>query len=434
MGSRIRQFLRKSLGTSIKPQYFMANASIEKSTASAKTSCRLYKKIHAFMKKTIYLDHAAATQMDDSVLAAMLPYFGQKYYNPSATFLAAQGVSDDLKSARAEIASIVGVNPAEVYFTAGGTEANNLAIQGVMAQYPNANIVVSAIEHDSVLDSASKYDCRIAPVDENGQIDLVSFSALIDKDTVLVSVMYANNEIGSIQPLRAIRGIVDEKIRQRQLAGEASVPLYFHSDACQAAAYLDLHISSLGVDMLTLNGGKIYGPKQSGVLIVTNHIRLEPLILGGGQERGLRSGTENVAGCIGFSRALTLVQLRRKQESKRLLALRSLLADELSQVAPLAMINGDIKHRLPNNLNISFPGIDNERLMMELDEAGIMVAVGSACSASSDQPSHVLKAIGLSDDQARSSLRLTMGVDTSESQIQDVVKEISAILGRWFQK
>ena len=246
------------------------------------------------MSTPLYLDYAAATPMDPEVLAAMRPYFTEQFYNPSATYLAAVGVRKDLEAARARIAQILGARPSEIIFTAGGTEANNLAIKGVLAQYPEGDMVVSAIEHESVLRTAhaSKNEVREIPVTPAGMVGPDSVIKLVDDRTVLVSVMYANNEVGSVQPIHQIALALDEIKRERRKAGN-DLPLYLHVDAAQAAAYLDLHVSRLGVDLMTLNAGKIYGPKQCGLLFMASHVRLSPQTLGGGQERGKRSGTEN---------------------------------------------------------------------------------------------------------------------------------------------
>jgi cysteine desulfurase len=368
----------------------------------------------------IYLDYAAATPMDEQVKAAMLPYFADQFYNPSATYLAAQAVRKEVDAARARIAHWFGARPSEVIFTAGGTEANNLAMHGVMRQFPDGNVVVSAIEHDAIVRPASQYSCRIAPVSEQGVVDVEKLISLVDDNTVLVSVMYANNEVGTIQPIRQIGQQIAAIRRERQKQGNPK-PLYFHTDACQAAAYLDLHAARLGVDLMTINAGKIYGPKQCGALFVGAHVQLMPDIVGGGQERGLRSGTENVAGIVGLATALDLVQERRHDESERLQALQQLFLAELVQALPGVHINGSLKHRLPNNVHITIPGQDNERLLMQLDEAGIQCAAGSACSASNEEPSHVLRAMGISDELAQASLRITMGRQTDEAAVRATV-------------
>ncbi len=370
--------------------------------------------------RQVYLDHAAATPMDDKVLVAMQPYFSDKFYNPSATYLASDRVSKDLDIARAKVASILGARPSDITFTAGGTEANNLAIQGIMRKYPGSNIVVTAIEHESVMAPARLFDCRIAPVDEHGAVDITKLSKLIDDNTVLVSVMHANNEVGTIQSIREIAEIIKNKRSERS----RHLPLYFHSDAAQAANYLDLHVSRLGVDLMTLNGGKIYGPKQSGCLYISSNAVLQPLILGGGQERGLRSGTENVSASVGFATALEIAQNMRHREAKRLQELQRYFIDKLLLKFPNAKINGSLKKRLPNNVHVTLPGTDNERLIFQLDEAGIMAAAGSACSASDEEPSHVLRAMGFSDADARASLRFTMGRTTSKRDIDYAIANL----------
>jgi cysteine desulfurase len=307
-----------------------------------------------------------------------------------------------------------------VIFTAGGTEANNLAIHGIMRQYPDATIVVSAVEHESILVPASEYTNHQVAVHPDGQIDLDALKQEIDDKTVLVSIMYANNEIGTIQPLREVGKIV-AAIRKERLSSGNKLPIYLHSDACQASNYLDLHIDRLGVDLLTINGGKIYGPKASGVLYIKTGVQLQPLILGGGQERNLRSGTEQVPNIIGLAAALKTTQTQRHIESRRLEVLQHHFYKLLDEKLPQAVINGSKKHRLSNNLHITLPGHDNERLLFALDEAGIQAAAGSACNASNEEPSHVLRALGVSERDAQASLRLTMGRSTDEAAIERLV-------------
>jgi cysteine desulfurase len=372
------------------------------------------------MVKPMYFDYAAATPLDDRVLAAMQPYFAESFYNPSALYAAARDTRKALEAARGRVAAVLGARPSEIVFTAGGTESDNLAIHGLMRRFPKANVITSAIEHDAVLQPASQYDHRLVPVMPDGLIDIQALEALIDDDTVLVSIMYANNEIGTVQPITKIAQLL-QKIRDTRRQQKLTLPLYFHTDACQAGAYLDLHVSRLGVDMLTINGGKMYGPKQSGVLYVRGGIELTPLISGGGQERGLRSGTENLAACVGLATALELAQSERHDESQRLRGLQKQFMDELSDKLPQAIIRGSRKQRLPNNVHFTIPGTDNERLLIQLDEAGILAAAGSACSASSETPSHVLRALGLSDDEARASLRFSMGRSTTAEQVTTAV-------------
>jgi len=379
------------------------------------------------MKNMIYLDYAAATPMDKTVHAAMEPYFWEHFYNPSATYLRAKAVKKDLEAARARVAHWFGARPSEVIFTAGATEANNLAINGIMQQFPHANIVVSAIEHESVLAPAHQYDCHEVPVTPQGLVDLDVLKQTINDQTALVSIMYANNEIGTVQPIRQIGQLLDEIRRDRRSRG-VELPIYLHTDAAQAANYLDIHASRLGADFISINGGKIYGPKQSGVLFVSAKVRLQPQILGGGQERGLRSGTENVPGAIGLAAALDLVQKDRHQEAMRLQRLQKLALDEIAQKIPTAELNGSKSQRLPNNIHVTIPGQDNERLLMALDEADVMCAAGSACSASNEEPSHVLRALGRSDEEAQASLRLTMGRHTTEEDVLAAIRTLADLI------
>lgn len=379
------------------------------------------------MNKQIYLDYAAATPLNKQVLAKMLPYFSDSFYNPSATYLPAVKVRHDVENARARVAHWFGARPSEIVFTAGGTEANNLAIRGVMSQFADGNLVVSALEHDSVLETARQYSYKEAPVSNQGIVDVEQLAKLIDDKTVLVSVMYANNEVGTIQPIRRIAHEIDKIRKQRRTLGNKR-PLYLHTDAAQAGAYLDLHASRLGADLITVNGGKIYGPKGSGALYVAHAVGLTAQLSGGGQERGLRSGTENVANIIGLAEALDMAQNQRAEESERLAKLQKIFWQLLKEILPQAVINGSTKMRLPNNLHITIPGQDNERLILELEQKGVMAAAGSACSASKEEPSHVLKVMGATDNEARSSLRLSMGRQTTEDDIRQTVKCLKEIV------
>jgi cysteine desulfurase len=258
-------------------------------------------------------------------------------------------------------------------------------------------------------------------------VDIDELEKLIDDRTVLVSIMYANNEIGTVQPIAKIAKKL-QFLRDERRRADNDLPLYFHTDAAQAAGYLDLHIARLGVDLLSLNGGKIYGPKQSGLLYVRGGLVLEPLVYGGGQERGLRSGTENVAACVGLATSLELAQAARHDEARRLQRLQQQFMDGLTAKLPQAVIRGSRKLRLPNNVHCTIPGTDNERLLIQLDEAGILAAAGSACSASNDTPSHVLRAIGLTDEEARASLRFSMGRATTAEQVDYVVDTLQHLV------
>lgn len=376
----------------------------------------------------IYLDYAAATPMDPEVLKTMRPYFAEQFFNPSASYLAAREVRQQLTLARECIAGCLGSRPAEVIFTAGATEANNLAICGVMKNFPDGKVLVSAIEHESVLAPARQYNHQEIPVTEQGVLDLKALENLIDEQTVLVSVGYVNNELGTVQPLAEVAQILN-KLRNIRLEQDSKLPLYLHSDAAQAGNYLDLHVSRLGVDLMSINGSKIYGPKQSGALYVKAGVSLQPLIVGGGQEFGLRSGTENVPAAIGLAKAVELAQTKRRDVSERLQKLRQDFEAQITAQFKDAQINGG-KTRAPHIISVSFPDVDNERLMMQLDEAGIICAVGSACSAAREEASHVLAAIGLDEALARATLRFSLGAATSQNDIQKCLQALAELLPR----
>jgi cysteine desulfurase len=372
----------------------------------------------------IYLDYAAATPVDPDVLAAMKPFFDANFHNPSALYGPAVSASRALEAARSDVAAVLGAKSSEIIFTAGGTEANNLAIHGVMQQYPEARVALSAIEHDSVCAPSGLWNPISLKVNEAGILEPEIVVKAITDDTVLVSVMYANNEIGTVQPIRKIAAELDKIRAERQKKGN-KLPLLLHTDAAQAGNYLDMHVHRLGVDLMTVNGGKLYGPKQTGVLYVRSGVNLEPILQGGGQERGLRSGTENVAGAVGFAKALQKATDLRHDEAARLKALQKTFIDLLKKDFPEAIINGSLKYRLPNNIHVTFPGADNERLLMALDMEGIYAAAGSACSASHEEPSHVLKAIGLPEKDIRASVRFSLGRQTTEDDIKKAVNFLS---------
>jgi cysteine desulfurase len=351
----------------------------------------------------IYLDHAAATPMDARVLAAMQPYFSDDFYNPSSPYAPAVAVRCAYDNAKHLLAKLIGAKPGEIIMTAGATESINLAFSGI-----NGHVVVPNIEHYAVLASAKVHDHTIIEADKHGFVSADVVKAAIRPDTQLVSVALANNELGTIQPIRDIAEVVKAEREARLTRGDKT-PIYLHCDASQGVGQLDANVARLGVDMLTLNAGKIYGPKQVGLLWAASHVRLQSQIVGGGQERGLRSGTENVAGTVGFARALELVTEHRKYESDRLVELRDNLQQTLIDAFPKAVISGHMKRRLAGHLHISFPGLDGERLVFLLENRGVLVATGSACAANKGTRSHVLTAIGLSPEVADGSIRITLG-------------------------
>jgi cysteine desulfurase len=379
------------------------------------------------MSRTIYFDYAAATPLAVEVLQAMQPYQQQEFYNPSASYLAAKAVKIDIDEARSKISGLVGARPAEIIFTSGATEANNLAIAGIREAFPDGQILSTNLEHDSVRQPAAKAGGQLVNVTKDGLIDLEDLKKNINDQTVLVSLMLVNNELGTIQPVREVAAMIELERKSRLHSGN-KLPIYLHTDAAQAGNYFDLHVSRLGVDLMSVNGGKMYGPKQTGFLYIRAGAIITPQIIGGSQEFGVRSGTENVAGIIGLSAAFAGAQNRHKAEAKRVIDLRRKLEQQLLQNFSDAQINGAEKHRAPHLLNISFGGQDNERLMMELDELGIMVATGSACSAGKGELSHVLAAIGLPKHVIQSSLRISLGRDTTEESIKKLIGALKQIL------
>ncbi len=383
----------------------------------------------------IYLDNAATTPTAPEVLAAMQPYLGEAYANPSSVYSKARTTRLAVEQARAEVADILGAKPTEIIFTSGGTEGDNLAVQGVLrASGTGAHWVTTDIEHDAVLSQVGPlarqgFGSSIVKVGLSGIVTVEDVMAEVTDDTVLISVMLANNEIGTIQPLAAIAKAVAQIRLERTRQGNGR-PLLLHTDACQAAGYLSLHVTRLGVDLMTINGSKIYGPKGVGALYVRHGVELEPLLYGGGQERGRRSGTENVAGVVGLAAALRLVTANRDAESRRVTALRDKLAAGIQGVLPDAILNGDTKRRLPNNVNVSIPGAEGEAMVLYLDNAGIMASTGSACSSGSLDPSHVLLAIGCTREEAQQSLRLTLGRSTGEDDVGKVIEVLPGIISR----
>lgn len=378
-------------------------------------------------KKLVYLDHAAATPLDKDVLAAMEPYFSDQFYNPAATYEAGRQARAAIDVAKATLASLMGVKTTELILTSGGTEANNLAIHGVMSQFPDKKLLVSAVEHESVLEPARRWRFQELSVDSDGELKLDEALKQLDDDVVLVSVMLANNEVGTIQPIRQLARKIEE-IRKDRTKRKAKLPIYLHTDAAQAPLHLDIHPHRLGVDMMTINGGKMYGPKQSGAFYVRAGVQLEPQLIGGGQQRGMRSGTESPAAAIGLAKALEIADKKRDKEGQRLSELQKYFFSEIGRKHPGSIINGSRKRRLPNNVHVTIPGADNERLINLLDEQGVMVAAGSACSAASGEPSHVLRSMGVRDEAAQSSLRLTMGRATTKSDIDYAIKTLASAL------
>lgn len=371
----------------------------------------------------IYLDYAAATPVDERVLNTMLPYFSQRFDNPSASYTPARRVRADVEDARARIAHLMGTKPANIIFTAGATEANNLALAAVAS---DAHVIASAIEHESVRACVlARKEGALLPVDAQGFVSAEVLRKAIRPDTELVSIAYANGEIGTIQPLRELAQVVADE-RARRLAMGEGRPIYLHTDASQAATLKTLNVSALGADLITVSAAKMYGPKQVGLLWMRSGIELHPLVRGGGQEAGVRSGTENVPGIIGFARAFELAHELREEEAKRLRGMRNLLQEQLTGAFSDAVITGPTRdaQRLDNLLHVSFPGLLARRLVILLDQRGVYVGTGSACAASKMTVSPVLEAIDAAPEVAESSLRITLGRETTREQVERAAQVI----------
>ena len=375
-------------------------------------------RIKMTVEGTVYLDHAGTTPLDAKVLEAMIPYFSQHFGNPSSLHTVGQEARYALDEARERVAGVLNCRPREVVFTGGGTESDNAAIHGVAtALHETGNhIITSSVEHHAVLHAcqyleSQGFEVTYLPVDAEGMVQPESVYNAINERTTLVTIMYGNNEIGTINPLSEI----DRSIKER--AGEVSRTIVFHTDAVQAAGYLDLDVASLGVDLLSLSGHKFHGPKGTGVLYIKRGTPYLPLIHGGGQERERRSGTENIPGIVGLSLALESANAIRDETGQRCSALRDRIIGSVLEQIPGTRLNGHATERLPHNANFSFTGVEGEPILLGLDVAGIAASSGSACSSGSLEPSHVLLALGQSAETARGSLRLTLGRDNTDEEV-----------------
>ena len=376
----------------------------------------------------IYLDFAAATPVHPKVLEVMLPYFSENFYNPSAPYLPAKHLRGEYEAKKSALAQTIGAKSPDLVITAGATESINLAFT-VLENYPDTEALILSTEHASVRESARHYAKKVAEiaVDSTGLIDQKDLATKITDRTVLVSVAIANNELGTIQPLSEIAEII-RKVRDQRLAAGNLTPLYLHSDASQAASLLDLSVARLGVDLLTLNSAKVYGPKGIGALYISRGVRLHPISYGGGQEMGLRSGTENVPLLMGFAeasvRAKAHISASRKKYEKFNQLFRQILTEK-SLVTPKFL--GNKKHQLANFCPICFDGLDAERLIFKLEDQGILLSTGAACAASKGQKSHVLSVIGLTDSEITGSLRVTFGELNTEEQIREAATVIADV-------
>jgi len=381
--------------------------------------------------RAVYLDHAASTPIDRSVLLKMLPYFGAGYGNPSSMHSSGRRAGQAITRARQEVSDILDCLPEEIIFTGSGTESDNLALRGVAHAYRHVgdHIIISAIEHKAVIESAKflekeGFRVSIAPVTEYGFINIPACVALITEKTILISIMYANNEIGTIEPIRELSTAIRT---WRMENGNRSFP-FFHTDACQAAGFLSLNVNELGVDLMSINGSKIYGPKGIGILYKKRGISLFPIVVGGEQEKNLRAGTESVALIVGFAKALCLADSLKETESARLIELRDYFFEGLLRSIPGSIKNGHRMMRLPNNVHISIPNIEGESILLMLDKLGVEASTGSACSAYDLKPSHVLLAIGQTAEFAHGSIRFSMGRSTTKADIDYVLSVFPSVV------
>lgn len=376
-----------------------------------------------------FFDYASGTPINSKIANAMLELGDAGWVNPSAEYAAARVARDVHRQSIDRIAQAIQARPAEIVITSGATESNNMVIKSALNV---GHVIVSEIEHPSIIAICKgSNSVSFAPVNKNGLVEVSELKKLIRDNTVLISVMLVNNEIGTVQPLKEIANIVEE-IKQDRLKQGNRFPIYIHTDAAQAPYLLSVIPQKLGVDLMTLSSGKIYGPKATGLLYISSKAAkfIKPLMLGGGQQRGMRSGTEDTLSVYGFSLALQKAVLKSKTENRRLESLQKMLLNDLDKLGVDIQINGTTKKRIANNVSVVFRGYDAERLAMELDDLGVSVAIGSACSAANDEPSHVLHAIGLSDQDARSTLRFSFGVDTDKDSIEYAVKSLKAIFAR----
>lgn len=375
--------------------------------------------------KRIYLDYAATTPTHPEVVKVMLPYFTEVFGNPSSIYSFGQETRGAIEEARAKVAGFIGAGEEEIIFTSGGNESDNFAIKGAaFANESKGNhIITSSIDHHAVLETCNflqkrGFEITYLPVDEYGWVNPDDVKRAITGKTILVSVMHANNEIGTIEPITEIG----------KIAKEANV--YFHADAVQTVGHIPIDVNGLGVDLLSISAHKLYGPKGIGALYIRKGTRLLPFMHGGEQERGLRAGTENVPGIVGFGKAVELAQQDIVEEAERLTYLRGQLTKGLLERIDHIRLNGHPQNRLPNNVNVIIEFVEGESMCLNLDLEGICASTGSACSSSSLQPSHVLLAIGLTHDQAHSSLRFTLGKWTTEEEIERVLDVLPGIVNK----
>ncbi|NOQ38601.1 cysteine desulfurase NifS [archaeon] len=374
-------------------------------------------------RRTIYLDNSATTQVHPEVKEAIQPYLSEKYGNPSSIYHKGREAKEAVEDARKKVAALIGADPEEIIFTCSGTEGNNMALKGIAFANKDRgkHIITTKIEHKSILNTAKwlemqGFEVTYLNVDENGTIDIEHLKKAIRPDTILVSVMFANNEIGTIQPIEKIRDILKDK------------SIYFHTDAVQAAGKIDLDVKELGIDLLTLSGHKMHATKGIGALYIRKGTKIEPILHGGGQERSLRSGTENVPEIVGIGKA---AEIAKKDLEKNRILLKNLekrLKEDIFREIPELILNGHPEKRLPGNLNISFKYIEGESVVLMLDEKGICVSTGSACTSNSLKPSYVLTAMKKDPVFMHGSIRFSIGAFNTEEDIDAITKTLPEII------
>ena len=362
----------------------------------------------------IYLDNAASTQIHEDVLNSMIPFLKEQYGNPSSIHRYGRLTRKAIHKARKQIASIINADPAEILITSGGTESNNTALMGISSQFPSSQIITSSIEHDAILEPCKKLNLKgfhvdYLPVDNFGMIHTVDLQNIISEKTSLVSIMFGNNEVGTIQPIAEIAKICHEN------------KVLFHTDAVQVIGKLPVDVKKIGVDLLSISSHKLHGPKGIGALYIKDGVKIDPIILGGGQEFRLRSGTENVASIVGFGQACEIAQNNLSENISFIKKLQNLLIKKILDQIPETTFNGHSESRLSNNTHFTFLGVNGEDLIIKLDEYGIAASTGSACSVNTQKASHVLESMGFSLEQITGSLRLTIGIFNTENEINETV-------------
>lgn len=370
--------------------------------------------------KKIYLDHAATTYVKPEVLSAMLPYFTEKFGNASASYKIGQENREAINKARTQVATAIGALPEEIYFTSGGSESDNLIIKGYTRanKFKGNHIITTKIEHMAVLNSCKaleKEGFRVTylDVDKHGMVDIEKLKNSITPSTILISIMFANNEIGTIEPIKQIGEIARSK------------NIFFHTDAVQAVGNIKIDVKDLNIDALSMSAHKFYGPKGMGAIYIRRKTNFDPIIVGGHQENNKRAGTENVPGIVGLGKAIEIANKNIITYNSKISKLRDEYLKQICEKVDKIRLNGHLENRLPGNANISFEGIDGTTLLLLLSEDGIYASSGSACNSGTNEPSHVLKAIGLTDEMARGALRVTFGEENTESEVSYVTEKIA---------